>query len=95
MDCCDKGQTKQTQGKKSGGCAPSHLFTGVFLLGLAVLAAFYLLAEHQSHLLGALPLLILLACPLMHVFMHHGRRSPSGRRLTITPEPSKELSAKE
>jgi len=95
LDCCGKGQTKQTEGKKSGGRAPSRLFTWVFLLGLAVLTAFYLLMKHQSHLLGALPLLILLACPLMHVFMHRGRKSPSDQRLTITPEPSKELMAKE
>lgn len=33
---------------------------------------FYLVAEHSAHLLGALPYLILLACPLMHVFMHRG-----------------------
>jgi len=40
-----------------------------------VVAAFYLLTEHRAHLLGWLPYLIFLACPLMHVFMHgsHGR----------------------
>ncbi|MHB2168992.1 DUF2933 domain-containing protein [Alsobacter sp. R-9] len=44
-------------------------------LGLAVLlavAAFYLLTEHQAHLFGVLPYLFLLACPLMHMFMHRG-----------------------
>jgi hypothetical protein len=30
------------------------------------------MTEHLAHVVGALPLLILLACPLMHVFMHHG-----------------------
>jgi hypothetical protein len=34
-------------------------------------AAYFLLGEHRAHFLGALPLL-LLAGPLMHVFMHHG-----------------------
>ena len=38
----------------------------------AALAAFYLWTEHQAHVLGALPFLLLLACPLMHLFMHHG-----------------------
>ena len=38
----------------------------------AVIAAFYLLSEHRAHLLGALPFLLLLACPLMHLFMHGG-----------------------
>jgi len=34
--------------------------------------AFYLLTEHLQHTLGALPYVILLLCPLMHVFMHRG-----------------------
>ncbi|MBN9000293.1 MAG: DUF2933 domain-containing protein [Rhizobiales bacterium] len=29
-------------------------------------------ADHWMHLLGILPFLIILACPLMHLFMHHG-----------------------
>lgn len=28
--------------------------------------------EHKVHILGALPWLILLLCPLMHIFMHGG-----------------------
>ncbi|PSC02558.1 hypothetical protein SLNSH_23465 [Alsobacter soli] len=50
-------------------------------LGLAVLlavAAFYLLAEHQAHLFGVLPYLFLLACPLMHMFMHGGHHHHHG-----------------
>ncbi len=42
------------------------------LLALGGIAAYLLLGEHRAHFLGALPLLLLLACPLMHVFMHHG-----------------------
>ncbi len=38
----------------------------------AAIAIFYLLSEHRAHLLGALPFLLLLACPLMHLFMHGG-----------------------
>jgi len=38
----------------------------------AVIAGFYLWTEHRAHLLGALPYLLLLACPLMHLLMHHG-----------------------
>jgi hypothetical protein len=52
------------------------------LIGLVVLgavAAFFLLAEHRAHLFGALPWLLLLACPLMHVFMHHGHGGQGGR----------------
>jgi hypothetical protein len=38
-------------------------------------AAIYLLTEHTAHVTGALPYLLLLACPLMHLFMHHGHGS--------------------
>ena len=38
----------------------------------AAVAAYFLLSEHRAHFLGALPYLLILACPLMHVFMHGG-----------------------
>jgi len=41
-------------------------------LALAVVGGYFLWTEHQAHLLGALPYLILLLCPLMHIFMHRG-----------------------
>lgn len=33
-----------------------------------------LVIDHWAHVLGVLPYLVLLACPLMHIFMHreHG-----------------------
>ncbi len=40
--------------------------------GFCAVAAVFLIYEHTAHVLGALPFLLLLACPLMHVFMHHG-----------------------
>ncbi len=43
-----------------------------------VIAAFFLFAEHRAHLLGALPFLLLLACPLMHLFMHRGHGAHGG-----------------
>lgn len=51
---------------------------GLFFVGLA---AVYLLIAHRAHLsvLGQwLPFLILLACPLMHVFGHHRRARRHG-----------------
>lgn len=45
---------------------------GGVVLGFLAVGAFYLLTEHTAHLLGALPYLLLVACPLMHLFMHHG-----------------------
>lgn len=41
---------------------------------LALIAAFYLLREHWGHALGALPYLLLLACPLLHLFGHGRHR---------------------
>jgi len=43
----------------------------VLLVFLAI-AGFFLLAEHRAHLFGVLPFLLLLACPLLHFFMHRG-----------------------
>lgn len=42
----------------------------------AAIAAFLLLSEHRAHVLGYLPFALLLACPLLHMFMHggHGHR---------------------
>lgn len=40
--------------------------------GFLAIAAFFLFSEHQAHVLGILPYLLLLACPLMHFFMHRG-----------------------
>lgn len=45
-------------------------------IGFASIAAFFMLSEHRAHFLGVLPwVLLLLACPLLHMFMHggHGR----------------------
>ena len=44
------------------------------LIGFLLVAGYFLVMEHKAHLEGALqylPYLLLLACPLMHLFMHH------------------------
>jgi DUF2933 family protein len=62
---------------------PGGFFSSRWNIGLIVLlavAGFYLVTEHQAHLFGALPFLLILACPLMHFFMHggHGGHGGSG-----------------
>lgn len=49
--------------------------TGWAALGLIGAASYFLLVEHTQHFFEYLPFLILLLCPLMHVFMHgsHGK----------------------
>lgn len=45
----------------------------VTTVGFLLIAGFFLQTEHRAHLFGILPfLLILLACPLLHRFMHRG-----------------------
>jgi len=41
-------------------------------LAFCLIAATLIIYEHAIHVLGLLPFLFLLACPLMHLFMHHG-----------------------
>ena len=49
-----------------------HLSRGRWVFyGFLAAAGFFLFTEHRAHLLGILPYLFLLACPLMHLFMHH------------------------
>jgi hypothetical protein len=53
----------------------------ILLAGILLVAAFYLITEHGGHLFGVLPFLLLLCCPLMHLFVHHGHGgdwSPDG-----------------
>jgi len=50
--------------------------TKLALLSVAAIVAFFVLREHWSHALGLAPYLLLLLCPLMHLFghgRHHGR----------------------
>ena len=58
-----------------GHDSPPSFWRSRYAIGLIVIgaiAAYFLLTEHLAHVVGALPYLLLLACPLMHVFMHHG-----------------------
>ena len=53
------------------------------LLMVALVGGFYLLREHWDHVAGNWVYLLLLACPLMHVFMHRGHH---GHQHGDTPE---------
>jgi hypothetical protein len=52
--------------------------SGMVLCGFLLVAGFYLVTEHTAHVYGALPFLLLLSCPLMHLFMHHGHGEHHG-----------------
>jgi hypothetical protein len=51
---------------------------GLAALGLIGAVTYFLLIEHRQHLWQFLPFLILLLCPLMHIFMHGGHGGHSG-----------------
>ena len=38
----------------------------------AAVGAYYVLTEHRPHLIDYLPYVLLMACPLMHLFHRHG-----------------------
>ena len=54
----------------------SRYAIGFLIMG--AIASYFLVSEHRAHFFGALPFLLLLACPLMHVFMHHGHGGHAG-----------------
>jgi hypothetical protein len=43
---------------------------GLAAIGFLLIGASLLLFEHWLHVLGYLPFLLLLLCPLLHLFMH-------------------------
>jgi hypothetical protein len=45
---------------------------GLVLVGFLIIAGALLLTEHRAHVFGLLIWLPILACPLMHIFMHGG-----------------------
>ncbi len=70
------------------------------LLVFGAIATYFLLSEHRAHFLGVLPFLFLLACPLMHVFMHGGHgghgggnvgheSSEQGSKTVASPQPAR------
>lgn len=63
---------------------PDPVRSGLVLLAFLAIAGFFLVTEHTAHLLGALPYLLLLACPLLHFFHRahggHGEHGADDRR---------------
>lgn len=54
-------------------------------VGFLLIAAFFLTTEHRAHLFGILPFLLILACLLLHVFMHGGHGSHDSPRDSAEP----------
>ncbi|MBN9341497.1 MAG: hypothetical protein ABT02_10010 [Comamonadaceae bacterium SCN 68-20] len=81
-----------------GHGSPPSFWSSRYAIGyvaIGAVAAYFLLTEHLAHVVGALPFLLLLACPLMHVFMHgshggHGHHGQSKPDVSKTAESRKE-----
>lgn len=73
--------------------------TGIATLVAVSILGFLIYEGHGAHLLGYAPFLLILACPLMHIFMHgghgghggHGNRSDEEKE-TRAPEDQKKNS---
>jgi hypothetical protein len=64
---------------------------GLVAIGFLLIGGSVLLFEHRLHVLGYLPFVLLLACPLLHLFLHRGhghgghqRSAPPPRHLADT-----------
>jgi len=57
-------------GEKEVGKVKIHARTA--LAGFLLVATFFLWKEPRAYFLGALPLALLLLCPILHFFMHRG-----------------------
>ena len=72
------------QNSSSGSFWASRTF--LVFLAFAAIAITLLWSEPRAHLLGALPYLFLLACPLLHMFGGHGSHGGHSGR---SEQPSK------
>ena len=66
----------QTSSVPEPGRRPRTLWVAVAMTVL--IGAFFLLREHWGHVAGFWPYLLLLVCPLMHLFHGHGAHGHHG-----------------
>ena len=71
-----KQAPKSHDGAPRGGFWMSKAF--LVCLGFLAVAVFFLWSEPRAHILGAAFWLLLLACPLLHMFMHGGHGGHGG-----------------
>lgn len=55
--------------------------TWIIVAVIGVIGLVFLLRNHSTHVFSVIPYLILLLCPLMHIFMHknHGKHKGDGQ----------------
>jgi short subunit fatty acids transporter len=55
--------------------------------GFALVGAYFLITEHRAHVYQYLPYVLLLACPLLHLFHGHGGHGGGGEKNDDKPQP--------
>jgi hypothetical protein len=73
--------------------AHRQTFSLMLLVAVGSAVLFYFGREHWAHIFGFLPYALFLACPLMHLFMHHGHGHGHGHRERSMPNNSGSFSA--
>jgi hypothetical protein len=74
----------ESTARREGFHLPVWFRVCVFL----AVATFFLWEEHRAHILGVLPYLPLLLCPIVHLFMHRGHSDDgAGHRHDATGRP--------
>jgi Protein of unknown function (DUF2933) len=76
----------QEQTSRRSGWLGPH--TGIVVLVFLAVISFFMLTQHRLHLFGVLPYLLLLACPIMHFFMHRRHGSHGAHTAESTNETS-------
>jgi DUF2933 family protein len=74
----DQEDTMPTASERITHREPWRLPAWLGLCLFLAIAAFFLWEEHRAHLLGALPYVLLLLCPVIHLFMHRGHGGYAG-----------------
>lgn len=54
--------------------------TGYVFVVFVAIGGYFLWTEHRAHLWGILPFLVLLLCPIMHLFHGHGGHDHGNKR---------------
>ena len=61
------------------GCVQRNNYVRWAFWMFGAIGAYYLFTEHRAHLFDYLPFVLLMACPLMHIFGHgHGGHRHEG-----------------
>ena len=73
---------QHTEHQEDQNSAPRNFWSrsNIVLIAFLAIAGFYLITEHRAHVFGYLPFLLLLACPLLHMFMHGGHGAHGGKQ---------------